>query len=695
MRGGTGPVIGPHNSEASRLYLKLTSDKFGPLMPPTGALKPEHIAVVKAWIDQGAEWPDAVSGEAPAVPPDPAASRFIDALRAGNRTAALTVLGDAPAATRARGAGGVTPLMAAALYGDLETMRALLDGGADPNARNEAGATALMWAVSDPAKTQLLLERGAEADARSDDGRTPLMIASGIPGSRAVVKLLLDRGADPSRNGPSGFGLSNPLGEAAISGDAEVFRLLVERGANVKDAGPAALVFALTRGCDACAALLLKASPPPMLSIAAALLAPPIGDARHTRALIEMGADANARDFEGRPVLVAAAASDTLPIETVQLLLQRGADVHAKAPDGVTALDAARQRGQTPVVDLLVKAGATAGTPRSDVAVAPRPVNTPRAAVLRSLPLLQRTDATFLRKAGCVSCHNNTLTAMTLATARRKGLPVDAAIASQSVTTIAKFIESWRDRSLQNIGIPGDADTVSYILLGLAAEHYAPDAATDALAYFLKSKQLADGRWEILAHRPPIESSNVEVTAASMRALQVYAPRAQRAAYEAAIARAAAWLTTAALANTEDRAFQLFGLHWAGADRQALLAAARALVAEQRADGGWAQIPTLPSDAYATGQALAALAETGAMRVTDPAFQRGVQYPSEDAARRWVVVGEESGDSDSAAVRRRLPARPRFVDLSRGHQLGHARARVRRRELNVPRIVRLTRGAAT
>lgn len=650
MRGGTIPVIGPGNSDGSRLYLRVSGSRFGPQMPPTGALKPEQIAIIKAWIDQGAEWPDEVSGEIPLTPADPAAMRLNDALRRGDRAGFRDALSASPAAVRAQGTGGVTPLMSATLYAGVDDMRALLDAGADPNARNHAGATALMWAVSDAAKTELLLARGAEADAKSDDGRTPLMIASALQGSSAVAKLLLDKGANPSVSGPGLLGVSTPLTEAAASGNEGVFRLLVERGTDLKAAGPFAIAFAKVSGCEACAAMLIKASPPPLVSIAAGILAPPFGDARHTRALIELGADVNGRDPEGRPLIVAAASSDSIPIETVQLLVQRGADIHAKGPNGETALDAALQRGQTPVVDLLVKAGVSRGLAPSSPPRAVKPADSPRAAVARSLPLLQRTDAAFLRKAGCVSCHNNTLTAQTLATARQKGLPVNAAIARESVSKIATFIETWRERSLQHIGIPGDADTISYILLGLAAENHPPDAATDALAHFLREEQLPDGRWALLAHRPPIESSEIEVTATSMRALQVYAPRAQRAAYEQATRRAAAWLESAHATWTEDHAYKLLGLHWAAADRPAIQAAARALVATQRSDGGWAQIPTLSSDAYATGQALVALAESGVLPVTDAAFQRGVQF----------LLKTQLEDGSWFVKSRAIPIQPQF-----------------------------------
>lgn len=61
MRGGTIAVIGPGNSEASRLYLQLIGNEYGPQMPPTGALRPEQITIIRDWIDQGARWPDALS----------------------------------------------------------------------------------------------------------------------------------------------------------------------------------------------------------------------------------------------------------------------------------------------------------------------------------------------------------------------------------------------------------------------------------------------------------------------------------------------------------------------------------------------------------------------------------------------------------------------------------------------------------
>ncbi len=79
---------------------------------------------------------------------------------------------------KARDARGNSPLMYAAALGSLESMRLLLDAGADPNAANAFDATPLMWCAGDAAKVRLLLSKGANADARSKLGRTPLMIAA-------------------------------------------------------------------------------------------------------------------------------------------------------------------------------------------------------------------------------------------------------------------------------------------------------------------------------------------------------------------------------------------------------------------------------------------------------------------------------------------------------------------------------------
>ena len=198
VRGGSLAMIGPGNSGGSRLYFRLIGSDCGTQMPLTGALKTEQVAIIEAWIDQGAVWPDELANEAPRVPMDPAAAR----------------------------------VMNAALWGGAADAVRLLDAGADPNARNEAGATPLMRAVDDVNTTRALLEYGADPNAKSDDGRTPLLTAAQRIGSGPVIRLLLAYGANPAIPAPGLGGNTSPLIEAAYPGDAAAMRLLLSAGAD-------------------------------------------------------------------------------------------------------------------------------------------------------------------------------------------------------------------------------------------------------------------------------------------------------------------------------------------------------------------------------------------------------------------------------------------------------------------------------
>jgi len=74
----------------------------------------------------------------------------------------------------------VAPVHAAASVGDVETMRLLLDRGADPNARQQAGFVPLHAAAGngDLDMARLLIARGADRHARTDDGKDAAAIAA-------------------------------------------------------------------------------------------------------------------------------------------------------------------------------------------------------------------------------------------------------------------------------------------------------------------------------------------------------------------------------------------------------------------------------------------------------------------------------------------------------------------------------------
>src|SRR5688572_10046834 len=92
----------------------------------------------------------------------------------------------------------VPPIVEAAKQGDLEALRVLVAGGADVNAAEADGATALHWASyrDDLEVADLLIRAGADVNAVNYLGVTPLWAAS-LNGSSPMARRLLDAGANP------------------------------------------------------------------------------------------------------------------------------------------------------------------------------------------------------------------------------------------------------------------------------------------------------------------------------------------------------------------------------------------------------------------------------------------------------------------------------------------------------------------
>ena len=571
---------------------------------------------------------------------DPA--ELFQAIRAGNVAFLKTHLTAADLDSRDRR--GATPLMHAAAFGNLETVKLLLDAGADVNARNDFDATALLWCARDPEKARLLIARGANVNARSKQGRTPLMLASLLNGGSPLVALMLSKGADATVSDTRG---DTALGLAASIGEIATMRLLLAAGADPKAANSkgeppiilatksknaAAVQILIDKGVDVKVANTsfnnVRNGPIAMIRLTPLHRAAAFGPLEMVASLLQAGADVNARDGRALTPLMFSVATDSPSPQIVRALLQAGANVNLRDNTGETALDWAAKFGYPDVLAILKKAGAEPGTPYAP----PKSPRTPRpetsVALARSMELLQKSSKQFFIQGGCVGCHHQPMIARAQRAAKAAGVPAGEADAREQLSQMKAQWLASQEEFLQSINPGGGANRLAENLLGLDAAAYPPDPITDSAVVDLAEAQSVEGFWPAGEEqpRPPITESAIGATARAIRAIQAYTIPARKPEFAARVARAREWLKQAPAATTDEVTLRLLGLFWAGAPAADLRNAAKPLLALQHPDGGWSPNPHLPSDAFSSGAALTALHESAALRPDDAPYRRGVDY---------------------------------------------------------------------
>jgi len=295
--------------------------------------------------------------------------------------------------------GGFSALLFAAREGSMESLRLLLDAGADINLADPDGTTPLLISIINYHFdiAGLLLERGADIHPADIRGRTALYAAVDIHkpdvstrpttkvgdqlDSLAVIKMLLARGANPNSPllkiiPPRGVldGLDQAMGpgstpflRAARSSDVEVMKLLLEKGANPK-----------MKTADDVNAVMLAAG-----------ISYRDGKTRGTEAesleaiklLLDLGVDLHAVSTKAGETAMHGAAGRGADL-IVQFLADRGASVNVKDKQGRTPLDVTGGTGASvtgirspheSTAQLLSKLGGKSGGP---LVVEPRPAET-------------------------------------------------------------------------------------------------------------------------------------------------------------------------------------------------------------------------------------------------------------------------------------------------------------------------------
>jgi len=195
------------------------------------------------------------------------------------------------------------------------------------NALDLQGETPLHHALQQryPDMIAFLVAHGADVNMRDRDGWTPIMTAA-YGDDADAVKLLAAHAADPNVPSPQNL---TPLGIATQYGKDKAAIALIDAGANpnrpVGDAGYTPLMLASAN------------------------------DARElAQALMQKGADVNARNSGGVTALMIAAANGR--VEMAELLVRAGANVKAQSERGDTALSIARAKGDQKMIRVLDEA---------------------------------------------------------------------------------------------------------------------------------------------------------------------------------------------------------------------------------------------------------------------------------------------------------------------------------------------------
>jgi ankyrin repeat protein len=636
----------------------------------------------RSWFSAPAPRPEHTS-DPRADGPGPA--ELAAALRDANPRAVRKLLDDG-ADVNARDAEGNTPLILAALYASPECVELLLARGADVNASNKAGATALIRAATNYDKTRVLVAAGANVRIRTALGNTPLILAARRAGNSRTVELLLERGASTTERNRAGV---SPILAGAASGDLETVRLLLDAGARVDDfpksdvsrradimAGwRTPLMWAAHHNDVQLVRLLLDHGADPNHSTS---FGNPLSQAcwndsfEAAEVLIAHGANVSARDAGANftPLHWAAGTESPRP-QLVQLLLTNGADPNAVGGEPVGAFGLvsqtprliAEKRGRTAIVDALVGAGAGDPPPAEKITTPQRSL--PKvlddalvsASAEKALAALQttavRSRESFRRhvsKQDCASCHQQYLPMAAVGQARNRSVRFDHRAAQEQIDSFGKLTHPFSEHEFitQTLFHPEPAHSFGYHLFGLASEGVPPSSSTDGIVHHLVTIQAADGHWSKQVPRPPMNSCSTSATALAIHAIQRYGWPGRKEEFAASVERARRWLWTVKAETTEEAVFQLLGLHWAGEPAEKLAELGQALRHVQRKDGGWAQLPTLESDAYATATVLYALAQAVKVPVTDRGWQCGLRF----------LLARQEDDGTWHALRRTFPFQP-------------------------------------
>jgi hypothetical protein len=265
----------------------------------------------------------------------------------------------------------------------------------------------------------------------------------------------------------------------------------------------------------------------------------------------------------------------------------------------------------------------------SAMALAAEPARQPSdvaAAIDRGLGFLAKDALAWKSDHNCASCHHAGMVIWAMRESKERGFAVD----EPTLTELTRWVAEAGDGKIltpRPASAPSAMSTRAlYFALGLDADPHPDAIAEEGLKRFFKtleSEQTENGSWSGWPEtRPPMfGNSDDSLTALATLALLPAAATGDEPA-SAARDKGIAWLV-ATKSDDDPQSIAMRLVLWRRLGRAAeeCEPLVRRIEGAQNADGGWSQTKEMPSDAWATGQALYALAQ--AARPDDPVIERG------------------------------------------------------------------------
>ena len=276
------------------------------------------------------------------------------------------------------------------------------------------------------------------------------------------------------------------------------------------------------------------------------------------------------------------------------------------------------------------------------------------AAIDRGLAFLAKDAVAWKEQHKCVSCHHAALIVWAMREAKDRGHAVDEPLLSE--------LTEWMTPGEGKTGVPrpegrpkAHNTKAVFFALALSADRQPGESAQAGLKRMIatiKEDQLENGQWHAWpdTRAPMFGPSDDTATVAATLALLPAAAAGDESA-KAARDKAVAWLTaTPTDDDPQSVALRLVLWQRLGRTAEEIAPLVKRITERQNADGGWSQTKDMASDAWATGQALYALATAG-VKSEDSVIARGRQFlvKSQRADGSWEMTSRPCPPSNAGA----------------------------------------------